>query len=1355
MEGKKFNQSVHDEVPINDSVQKIVNDAVVIVLKSSSGTSPVRNGEHKEDKEKENNVIKFEKELFEFDAGSDFEEEKENVNTTLTKENNLIFNDTDLPVDEAGCSSIVQTEFQRFLDNALTEEEEEHLLSDNIFNKVFGFSSANAHSEEIAINVENNEEDNVIIVSDDIKERKEELSFIVPDKEIEEEGKSMGDLSNLEKEEEDILIRAMENVFYNGEAENRITVTNNVKEEEKKHLNTLSKKEEDNSNKNDFARIGHRYVNLGHVTNEILRLTCKENRHKNTCVNGQWELLEFTDKGEMTYIYLKCNECSEVIRFLTHPNDENSLNPNYSYVLGCLTAGIGCFNAEEMRAAQGVRTMSAKTFRKYQEDIYLDSLKTSKKCMEESAKKEMEIARKKGHVTETGIPYIAVKTDGSWSKRSYKGGGYNALGCCAVVIGVETGNVIDIVIRTKVCATCDRAEREGREPKEHICLQNYERSKSSGGMEKSAIVEAFTSSIEKYGLIYNILISDGDSSVYKGILDANPYKDHDIIVKKYGCTCHISKNLCKALQKFAAKRDPEEIRGDGGLQARKLLDKNILNIRYELLAAATRRRLEDSSFLEKTQLLCEDISNIVNHVFGEHKNCLQLNFPCGGKLQEGEENMLPLLKDSKKLIPIQNIVMEMCKEAKSLLKNGNTNQCECFNNNICKATGGKRTNLVGQKGYAARCNLQVLQSTKKGALSTMYEELDKKIPEVITVMEYNRQLQVIRNREYVQRKDTKSNNRNERRDKDYGRHAQQPDVTEDIYEILCNQHFKKLKENQLQREKIFKDTLDQYKSNKWGDLRSIMITASRMYDICSKRETTSCESLVTTIVHSQGCSKESNVPALQYGLENEKNALRDLDKELPVKIRKSGLIIDPEEEIFAASPDGLLDIAFSDLNVSESIVQKVTTEFLYSVIPGGIVEIKCPITAQHLDIENAIKINDILRYVFDKKNSNHMNRKHKHYYQVQGQLHVSRREYCLFAMWSTMGIKKVIIMRNDHFWRDVMESKLKRFYNDCLLPEIVDSRKKRDMPIREPDYVKKAIEKKEKLMASNTDKKKDQFEVLEIMPNESNVSNDEQIISDSKIAKKGKKRKSTTEVINLLQSNEKCSKTKLVNNSNNASVENLENLEDDDVQITAVFKAPSKKVKFNNKLFDKIPLKEFQNTILSSSYLDTVCINRFLNVMRRAFKNYEFLNCQILLQQQYLLPFKGELSGEVDIQIIGGNKSGHWRCLYFDGSYLNILDSLYLEDISDMPYEERSYIQKRYPNLTMLNKIRYPFVTFQPDGNSCGVYAAANMVTILLGEKPWEVEHSPYAFSMRMHYLRIIATEHVTHFPIWMRFNQW
>lgn len=93
---------------------------------------------------------------------------------------------------------------------------------------------------------------------------------------------------------------------------------------------------------------------------------------------------------------------------------------------------------------------------------------------------------KKGHLAKGDVPCIVVTTDASYPKRAM-GNNYNSLACCAAVFGHETKEIIDLVLRTK-------------------------------------------SSVEKYGLIYNVLIADSDSSVYKGILNANPYKDYDIRV---------------------------------------------------------------------------------------------------------------------------------------------------------------------------------------------------------------------------------------------------------------------------------------------------------------------------------------------------------------------------------------------------------------------------------------------------------------------------------------------------------------------------------------------------------------------------------------------------------------------------------------------------------------------------------------------------------------------------------------------------------------------------------------------------------------------------------------------------------
>ncbi|GBP79177.1 hypothetical protein EVAR_53043_1 [Eumeta japonica] len=73
------------------------------------------------------------------------------------------------------------------------------------------------------------------------------------------------------------------------------------------------------------------------------------------------------------------------------------------------------------------------------------------------------------------------------------------------------------------------------------------------------------------------------------------------------------------------------------------------------------------------------------------------------------------------------------------------------------------------------------------------------------------------------------------------------------------------------------------------------------------------------------------------------------------------------------------------------------------------------------------------------------------YHQIQGQLHVTRRKRCLFAEWSgeNKPLKSTIIEKDDRFWEEKMKDKILSFYTDWLLPEIVDSRRARGMPLRE------------------------------------------------------------------------------------------------------------------------------------------------------------------------------------------------------------------------------------------------------------------------------------------------------------------
>lgn len=82
-----------------------------------------------------------------------------------------------------------------------------------------------------------------------------------------------------------------------------------------------------------------------------------------------------------------------------------------------------------------------------------------------------------------------------------------------------------------------------------------------------------------------------------------------------------------------------------------------------------------------------------------------------------------------------------------------------------------------------------------------------------------------------------------------------------------------------------------------------------------------------------------------------------------------------------------------------------------------------------------------------------VNKKHDWYFEVQGLLHITRRQYCIFAVWTghdetSKCMKFEKIYSDEDFWKSQMESKILKFYYNHLLPEVIDPRKGRGMPIR-------------------------------------------------------------------------------------------------------------------------------------------------------------------------------------------------------------------------------------------------------------------------------------------------------------------
>jgi len=78
-----------------------------------------------------------------------------------------------------------------------------------------------------------------------------------------------------------------------------------------------------------------------------------------------------------------------------------------------------------------------------------------------------------------------------------------------------------------------------------------------------------------------------------------------------------------------------------------------------------------------------------------------------------------------------------------------------------------------------------------------------------------------------------------------------------------------------------------------------------------------------------------------------------------------------------------------------------------------------------------------------------LKKQHNYYYQVQGQLAITKRPCCDFCIWIPHGISVERITRDNTFWETKIVPKLKQFYLKYYLPEMADPMFPIDQPIRE------------------------------------------------------------------------------------------------------------------------------------------------------------------------------------------------------------------------------------------------------------------------------------------------------------------
>ncbi|KAK5648190.1 hypothetical protein RI129_003082 [Pyrocoelia pectoralis] len=217
--------------------------------------------------------------------------------------------------------------------------------------------------------------------------------------------------------------------------------------------------------------------------------------------------------------------------------------------------------------------------------------------MKEAGQEEAKMAIESNSVDMNGTPMISVVCDGSWAKRSYRGGGnYNSLSGVATIIGVKSGKVLYLGVKNRYCCVCQRAENRGEVPVKHTCYKNWKL--SSTAMEATIIAEGFCCSLEMHNLIYSKMIADGDSSCFKKILDSRPYET--CVVQKIECTNHLLRNYSSKL------REISQTKGVPGA-VRNVIANNILRCRSAITKAVQHRKVEDCTNEEKIINLKKDV----------------------------------------------------------------------------------------------------------------------------------------------------------------------------------------------------------------------------------------------------------------------------------------------------------------------------------------------------------------------------------------------------------------------------------------------------------------------------------------------------------------------------------------------------------------------------------------------------------------------------------------------------------------------------------------------------------------------------------------------------------------------------
>lgn len=197
-----------------------------------------------------------------------------------------------------------------------------------------------------------------------------------------------------------------------------------------------------------------------------------------------------------------------------------------------------------------------------------------------------------------------------------------------------------------------------------------------------------------------------------------------------------------------------------------------------------------------------------------------------------------------------------------------------------------------------------------------------------------------------------------------------------------------------------------------------------MKHVCATKIENPAQSVVKGICYPH--TQKFNTKATSWGCEHEASACDEYSENMNImhtnlKVRKSGLVINPNYPYIGASPDGVVSC---------------------ECCGEGTVEIKCPYCLRDSTLTENVDSKSCLENIDGEL---HLKRSHPYYYQLQTQIFVCEKEYCDFVVWTQNDIHMERIEPDVEFWNQISK-KAELFFKDVILPELVGKYYSRSKP---------------------------------------------------------------------------------------------------------------------------------------------------------------------------------------------------------------------------------------------------------------------------------------------------------------------